>query len=367
MADPQELMDVDIDLDLSIDPSIEQLAFEESTESPLPSHPQPTHATSTSILPSAESLTPSPLKIHLRGLDDLSTEDIHAYADQYLPAKFLYKVEWLNDTSTNLVFLAEEDARAALEALTHHSIDPHSFDAAQLRPARILSKRPDAELTIRQANSGDVKKRRAHELSRYYLLHPEKDPRNQPRQRRSRSPATGLLYDTPRSKKRSRDEDPPMPDDIIARLNTGVELFPEKVSEPSLKRPRSRNPSRPPPTNHRRSDAVDETGQSSDGPPISPEHRAAVKTIRKTLEERVAADQRVDDYQIRGQGEISVKGQAGTSAKGQGEVSFKGAAKRDRDTPAVELFPQKSKNAGRELFPGSMDTRSRRKTAQDMW
>lgn len=50
-----------------------------------------------------------------------------------------------------------------------------------LRPAKVMSNHPDARLLVRMALSTDVKKPKAYEASRFYMMHPEYDPREKTR------------------------------------------------------------------------------------------------------------------------------------------------------------------------------------------
>ena len=82
-----------------------------------------------------------------------------------------------------------DNADAALEALRAFSAFSAGADAGgdlvistlDLRPAKRLSKHPGVELLARQAVIADVKRPRAHEASRFYLLNPDKDPRERRR------------------------------------------------------------------------------------------------------------------------------------------------------------------------------------------
>lgn len=58
-----------------------------------------------------------------------------------------------------------------------------SFDLANAKP---LSSRPEVQLQVRTALSSDAKKPRAHEASRFYMMHPEHDPREKRRSERFR-------------------------------------------------------------------------------------------------------------------------------------------------------------------------------------
>ena len=57
-----------------------------------------------------------PTKLHVRGLDTLHTEDIKAHVKAHFGP--VDKVEWIDDSSANLVFSSEPTAREALVALS---------------------------------------------------------------------------------------------------------------------------------------------------------------------------------------------------------------------------------------------------------
>lgn len=88
-----------------------------------------------------------------------------------------------------MIYSTAHAASEALIALTKSAVlevDARDIPPLQLRPAKGLSKRPEAELFIRQGTSIDVKKKGAYEASRYYLLNPEHDPRERKRQEEPR-------------------------------------------------------------------------------------------------------------------------------------------------------------------------------------
>ena len=116
-------------------------------------------------------------KVYIRGLDNLTTNDIRTYAHEHFPVAQHVKVEWIDDSSANIVYADEDTAAEALRAFA--AVEERGFDAATattLRPARRLSTNPAVELAVRLATVTDVKKPRAHEASRFYLLNPDKDP-----------------------------------------------------------------------------------------------------------------------------------------------------------------------------------------------
>ncbi|CCG80919.1 Putative uncharacterized protein [Taphrina deformans PYCC 5710] len=121
--------------------------------------------------------------IHLRGTDDMSTSDVHKYLSLYT-TESKPRIEWIDDTSLNLVYYTAEDARIALAHLTSVSTD--QIDSQTLSPAQANPEKPDARLTIRFATTSDKKERGAKDRSRWYLFHPEDDPDSRPRQRRTR-------------------------------------------------------------------------------------------------------------------------------------------------------------------------------------
>lgn len=127
-------------------------------------------------------------KIYVRGLDTLTTADIKAYAREHFSLDHYVKVEWIDDTSANIVYENMDAALGALKAFSAFSAssvegvgvgsDPDpEISTLDLRPAKRLSRHPGVELLVRQAVKTDVKRPRAHEASRFYLLNPDKDPR----------------------------------------------------------------------------------------------------------------------------------------------------------------------------------------------
>jgi hypothetical protein len=107
------------------------------------------------------------------------------FAGEHYSLDEFERIEWIDDTSANIIYSTANAAHEALLALTNTvvlNMDASSIPPLQLRPSKGLSMRPEAELYIRQATTIDVKKKGAHEASRYYLLNPDKDPRERKRQ-----------------------------------------------------------------------------------------------------------------------------------------------------------------------------------------
>lgn len=123
----------------------------------------------------------APHKIHIRGLENLTTSDIRAFSEEHYPSKTPVRVEWIDDSSANLVFEREETAMAALQHLTLPCNDSDFLPLSQLRAAKALSVHPQSSLYVRIAAITDQKRPRAYEASRFYMMHPEHDPREQRR------------------------------------------------------------------------------------------------------------------------------------------------------------------------------------------
>lgn len=121
-----------------------------------------------------DSNAPAPNKVHIRGLDRLNTYDIEKYATEHYSSDLFQKVQWVDDTSANIVYDTPVAAAEALAALSLEEIN----DPLQLRPAKSLSTHPDVELQVRLAIVADVKVKGAKEHSRFYLMNPRWDPDN---------------------------------------------------------------------------------------------------------------------------------------------------------------------------------------------
>ncbi|EPE09481.1 hypothetical protein F503_07257 [Ophiostoma piceae UAMH 11346] len=140
-----------------------------------------------------------PTKVHIRGLDALTPDDIKAYITEHVGSgskgvgSVPYdRIEWIDDTSANLLFSSEAVAAAALIALAAVQIDDVTrLPIGEALSAKTYSAKPDevsAGLSVRLAVASDKKQVGAAARSRFYLLHPEYDPeerrRNQPNRRR---------------------------------------------------------------------------------------------------------------------------------------------------------------------------------------
>lgn len=116
-------------------------------------------------------------KVHLRGLDNLTTNDIKAFASEYFPSDKPSRVEWIDDTSANLVYDTADIAAAALASFAAVPVsDVTQIPVLQTIAAKAFPAHPETTLEVRLAVNGDRKQPGARERSRFYLLNPKYDP-----------------------------------------------------------------------------------------------------------------------------------------------------------------------------------------------
>ena len=126
---------------------------------------------------------PQPDRVHIRGLDDFHTSDIITFANDHFPEHDPAHVQWIDDTSANIVYSSPSIAQQALLSFSQTSITAEDVSNSpfDLRSAKTLSTRPASTLQVRVAKMGDRKKKGAKDASRYYLLNPDQDPRERMR------------------------------------------------------------------------------------------------------------------------------------------------------------------------------------------
>jgi hypothetical protein len=104
------------------------------------------------------------------------------------------RIEWVDDTSANVLYdppQAAEEALVALTDTTHLDAAAENVPSLQLRPAKPFSSHPESNLFVRQSTNADAKKKGAHEASRYYLLNPDQDPWERKKHTEPRRPQRG--------------------------------------------------------------------------------------------------------------------------------------------------------------------------------
>lgn len=197
-----------------------------------------------------------PTKLHISGVDTMHTSDIKAYAKSHFGD--VERVEWINDTSANLVLASEHSARDAMTALSAVPVaDPTALAIGEALPAKPVEGKPEITLQVRFAVASDKKSVGAASRSRYYLLHPEHDPeerrrRNQENRTRYRDRdgdrrrdggrrrrnsdeqvetfEASMYDDAPQPSRRRRDSDSEDRPRSYQRENRGKELFSERRS-----------------------------------------------------------------------------------------------------------------------------------------
>ncbi|ROV87510.1 hypothetical protein VSDG_09919 [Cytospora chrysosperma] len=137
---------------------------------------QPTNDESQQVIPN---------KIHIRGLDVIDENQLKSYVSSHVGGKGADRVEWVDDTSANLVFGSDSAAEEALKLLvTVEIVDATQLPPLEVLPAKPFPERPDVALQVRFAVESDKKARNAAQRSRFYLLHPEWDPETEEGRRR---------------------------------------------------------------------------------------------------------------------------------------------------------------------------------------
>lgn len=131
----------------------------------------------------AHSLVPN--KVHIRGLDQLDEAQLKSYLSNHIGSQGAYRIEWVNDSSANLVFSSDAAAQEALTALSAVEIaDATQLTPSDVLPAKPFADKPDVALQVRIAVESDKKERGAAQKSRFYLFHPEWDPETEEGRRR---------------------------------------------------------------------------------------------------------------------------------------------------------------------------------------
>lgn len=364
-------------------------------------------------------------KVHVRGVDELTTEDIKQFSTSHFGEEAPSRVEWIDDTSANLVFSSPDVGLRALAALTqvNGEEDPSALPSLRLRSAKLLSAHPDSVLQVRSAVKMDRKQARAHEKSRFYLMHPEHDPRERLRQelsdRRRGEGGDGdyrrrRFDDRELRRRRDRDHDDNInasmyddqPESVSdsergrgSRRRRGPrELFPDDAASSGRLRNRSASPGRDTLEEASHVDREQERRRfrersprrSNQGKELFPSddtgarelfpNKTTSSYIRKELfPSKPSNHRRSDAFDASDDKEplsrrITAPGNPqrpdpsvdqGSALRGQSNgLSIKG-----RGASVKELFPSKyNKNEGRELFSETIEGRGgRRRRAEDMF
>ncbi|KAI5458390.1 hypothetical protein BGZ63DRAFT_362316 [Mariannaea sp. PMI_226] len=355
-----------------------------------------------------------PTKIHIRGVDTLHTNDIKAYVKAHFGP--VDRIEWIDDTSANLVFSSEPTARDAIVALSAVPVaDATALAVGETLPAKPVDEKPEINLHVRFSLASDKKEVGAALRSRYYLLHPEHDPEERRRRhqetrsryrerdggyrrdddhgnsRRRRRDSdedietyeASMYDDAPRARHR-RDSDAAEPQRSYAAENRGKELF----GEGRRRRARSASPRRDDDGDDlmagRVSSSRNREQASGTNDRVSPDNstkelfpvkgRGAASRGGSRLDrlERSIGSAHLKEEDrpkivavpsTAGRESFNIRGTANQRGDGEG-FSIKGAAS---GANARELFPSKlgGSNAGKELIDGNRN--KRRQKAEDLF
>ncbi|KAF5590504.1 uncharacterized protein FSUBG_10827 [Fusarium subglutinans] len=404
-------MDLDIEMDDAVDTVHDAPILDIGRDDILqPDEPEEPGEVAEDEPPTDDSKTLIRTKIHIKGVDSLHTTDIKAYVKAHFGD--VDRIEWIDDSSANLLFPSEPTARDAIVALSSVRVaDATALAVGETLPAKPFEGKPEISLQVRFAVQSDKKEVGAALRSRYYLLHPEHDPeerrrRNQENRSRYRDRDDGyhgggegrrrrasdddvetfeasMYDDAPRSTRRRRDSDIEERPRSYARENQGKELFSGRKTQ----RDRSASPRR----DNDGDDLMGEKASSSgnrarardlkdriSGSNNSKELFPTKKSIKQfgggnldTLERAIGSARLKDEDRprivsvpnARGDGNsFNIRGMASQQGVGEG-FAIKGAASAN----ARELFPTKldSNNTGKELFGGGRS--KQRQKAEDLF
>lgn len=292
-----------------------------------------------------------PHKVHLRGLDTFTPDDLRSYlAQHYVDGRF-DRIEWIDDSSANLVFKSELTAQEALVALAVVEIaDVTQLPPLEALPAKGYAAKPDSVLLVRFAVAGDRKVAGAASRSRFYLLHPEYDPEERRRRGehgggRYRDRGDSYRRDYRRDRRDGdrrdrRDEDESEPFDVSLYDDDAAALAQRTLGG---QRPRSRRDS------------------ASSGSAHSDRNRSS---IQRNREKELFPDRRPrSEYRARGRSASPIRDRDGDAQMDEDDRARQAAALRSRekgrsikerlskDNTPKELFPTKDSGRKKELFP----------------
>ncbi|KAI1497145.1 hypothetical protein F5X99DRAFT_32059 [Biscogniauxia marginata] len=168
-------VEMDVDVDLIPDEPIPETDIQDTSRSRSPGE----------VDEDPDALAPT--KVYIRGLDILNPDHVKAYVAEHYSEDPVAKIEWIDDSSANLIFASETAASQAVISLAAGSIqDINQLPPRTLLPAKPFSQKPEVILQVRPALSSDRKQVGAASRSRFYLLNPEYDPEERRRRNETR-------------------------------------------------------------------------------------------------------------------------------------------------------------------------------------
>ena len=182
-------MDIDMNIDMEIDPEVARMQAEAEAINAR-AQQQAQEAAQHDAMNGIEQAPEEgevdqnaivPVKVHLRGLDDLTTRKIEEGIREVYNSDFYQRLQWIDDTSANLIFDTEDAAADALAALSAED----ESEPLRLRAVKPLEALGGVQLQARMAIEADVKAPGAKDRSRFYLMNPDHDPDSRPRKRKN--------------------------------------------------------------------------------------------------------------------------------------------------------------------------------------
>lgn len=207
-------MDIDMNIDMEIDPEVARMqaeaeAINARAQQQAAEAAQHDAMNGVEQAPEEGEVEPNaivPFKVHLRGLDDLTTRKIEEGVREVYSSELYRRLQWIDDTSANLVYDTEAAAVDALVALSaEEEIEP-----LRLRAVKPLEALGETRLQARMAIEADVKVAGAKDRSRFYLMNPDYDPDSRPRKRKN------VREQGPRYKRSRRESE----DEVFHRRNS---------------------------------------------------------------------------------------------------------------------------------------------------
>jgi len=182
-------MDIDMNIDMEIDPEVARMQAEADAINARAQQQAQEAAQNDAMngveqAPEEGEVDPNaivPVKVHLRGLDDLTTRKIEEGVREVYTTDLYRRLQWIDDTSANLIFDTEDAAADALAALSAED----ESEPLKLRAVKPLEALGGTQLQARMAIEADVKAPGAKDRSRFYLMNPDYDPDSRPRKRKN--------------------------------------------------------------------------------------------------------------------------------------------------------------------------------------
>jgi hypothetical protein len=202
-------MDIDMNIDMEIDPEVARMQAEAEAINAR-AQQQAQEAAQHDAMNGIEQAPEEgevdqnaivPVKVHLRGLDDLTTRKIEEGVREVYNTDLYRRLQWIDDTSANLIFDTENAAADALAALSAED----ESEPLKLRAVKPLESLGGTQLQARMAIESDVKAPGASVRSRFYLMNPKYDPENRVREQDTRQrKRKNTRVDGPQSKRTRR-------------------------------------------------------------------------------------------------------------------------------------------------------------------